>query len=271
MGKRQDISLEEVLDSVSKSKRYRWIADEVVRRLATEEIPKARTLAEAEKRTKRRLHQIFGAYATSLKYERLLAEMTEAKSQSDLTQLKELCRTAMYQHASTKERLPILDIFFKQVFEITGQPAKLLDLACGLNPLAYPWMNLSADCVYMGSDIDKQIVSFVHRFLELMGVSHLVTLEDAVTTPPQQPVDLVFLLKALPCLERQKAGASRQLLEKIPAPQIVVSYPTRSLGGKSRGMAATYRKQFAETIEGFNWRTSEIEFPGELVFIIDKS
>lgn len=66
MNKRAEMPLEEILDSVSNSKRYHGIAADVVTRVAMEEIPKARNQANATKRTKRRLHQIFGAYATPL-------------------------------------------------------------------------------------------------------------------------------------------------------------------------------------------------------------
>src|SRR5688572_21566220 len=66
------VSIDDVLARVGASRRYRWVAEAVVARLAEEEIPKARNLADAEKRTKRRLHQIFGAYTGQPDYARLL-------------------------------------------------------------------------------------------------------------------------------------------------------------------------------------------------------
>ena len=53
-------------------------------------------------------------------------------------ELKSACRDILTLHSSTRERLPILDRFYRAVFEITGQPASILDLGCGLNPLACP-------------------------------------------------------------------------------------------------------------------------------------
>src|SRR5687768_12245801 len=53
------------------SRRYRHVDPALVERLAAEEAPKAKNLADAEKRTKRRLHQIFGAYTGQPDYTRL--------------------------------------------------------------------------------------------------------------------------------------------------------------------------------------------------------
>jgi len=58
--------IDAILAAVADSRRYRHVAPTLVARLAAEELPKSKNAADAEKRTKRRLHQIFGAYATQL-------------------------------------------------------------------------------------------------------------------------------------------------------------------------------------------------------------
>lgn len=257
-----------IRDRVLASRRYRWVAATVVERLAADELSKARTLDDAVKRTKRRLHQVFGAYASPIPYDRVLADMERATVAGDAERIEALCRRTMQQHASTRERMPLLDRFYQAVFARTGPPASLLDLACGLNPLAVPWMGLPPDCRYRACDIDTRLAAFLARFLELAGVRAEVEVRDALGGLPDEPVDVALLLKALPCLERQQNGAARTVLDAVRARHVVVTYPTRSLGGAYKGMERTYREQFGELASGRDWRVDEIVFPGELVFVI---
>src|SRR6187402_2809844 len=129
---------EEVVDAVLQYRRYKNIAPDLVRRLAGEELPKSKNASDAQKRTKRRLHQIFGAYADPLPYDKLIDKLQDAHA--DLEQFKTICKEILPLHASTAERMKDLDRFYKPIFEITGRPAKIMDLACGLNPLTNPWM-----------------------------------------------------------------------------------------------------------------------------------
>jgi 16S rRNA (guanine(1405)-N(7))-methyltransferase len=270
---RDDISVAEVLARVGASRRYRWVADEVVARLAAEEIPKSRNLAEAEKRTKRRLHQIFGAYTGQPDYARLLLDIAQAHASGGDAALRAACRAAMAQHASTRERLAILDEFYARVFAVTGTPTTIVDIACGLNPLALPWMHLPNECRYHAYDIDSAMLDFVSGFLDLMRVAHRAELRDLVAEPPDDICDVALMLKAVPCLDQQHPDAAAAILRAIRARHVIVSFPTRSLGGHGKGMARSYRARFEELRDsGFRIRDSEpveIDFAGELVFVIE--
>ncbi|MGZ3612068.1 MAG: 16S rRNA methyltransferase, partial [Ktedonobacteraceae bacterium] len=61
-----------------------------------------------------------------------------------------------------------------------------------------------------------------------------------------------------------------RLLESINADHLVVSFPARSLGGKSKGMAANYESRFYKLVEHEPWSIQRLEFPGELVFLVSK-
>src|SRR6185295_14599912 len=95
--------LTSIVHAVTQSKRYRHVAPSIISRLAAEELPKSKNASDAEKRTKRRLHQIFGAYATAaLPYEKLLARLQTVKS--DPAAFKQATREILELHASTAER-----------------------------------------------------------------------------------------------------------------------------------------------------------------------
>jgi 16S rRNA (guanine(1405)-N(7))-methyltransferase len=268
----EPVSVDAVVARVSTSRRYRWVAEAVVARLAAEEIPKSRNLADAEKRTKRRLHQIFGAYTGQLDYARLLLDIARARSSGDEQALRVACRAALAQHASTRERLPILDQFYARIFTVTGAPATVVDIACGLNPLALPWMGLPPGCRYLAYDIDAAMLNFVAGFLDLIGVDHRVCLRDVVADPPDDACDVALLLKTVPCLDQQHPGAAGDIMRAVRARHIVVSFPTRSLGGHGgKGMDRSYRERVVAGLGTGDWGRllEEIELPGELVFVVE--
>ncbi len=267
-----DVRIEDVLARVAVSRRYRHVAEDVVQRLAAEEIPKSRNLADAEKRTKRRLHQIFGAYTGQPDYAVRLRALADALAAGDEAAAREVCRAAMAGHVSTRERLPVLDRFYAELFAITGVPAVVCDVACGLNPLAVPWMGLPVGARYVACDIDAQLVAFVAGALDLFGVDGRVELRDVVTAPPDCEADVALLLKSVPCLDQQDPGTAARVLAALRARHVVVSFPAQSIGGRAKGMERTYRARFAALLVELGWqgrRVEELELPGELVFVIE--
>jgi 16S rRNA (guanine(1405)-N(7))-methyltransferase len=120
--------LESVVAAVASSKKYRSVCADTIRRIAEREMTTHNDMKKAVKATKRRLHQSYGAFEQSFDYEaayRLLEAAYRIGSQ-DVVQAA--CREVMGQHASTRERMPILDQFYPAIFQITGRPASILDL-----------------------------------------------------------------------------------------------------------------------------------------------
>ena len=261
--------IDAILQAVADSKRYRHVAPTLVARLAAEELPKSKNAADAEKRTKRRLHQIFGAYATQLPYDRLLARLDNTQGDPDV--FKKVCAQILTQHASTNERLNDLEHgFYERIFELTGRPAKVLDLACGFNPLTIPWMNLAPSAFYVAADIDAEMVRFLDRFLALAPVHGEARLVDLVHLTPSTSADVAFLFKTLPCLRHQTDDLLR-ILDAIQAPWLAITFPTKSLGNRSKGMRETYRAMTGELLKHRpDWEPHELEFPSELVYVIRK-
>jgi len=260
--------VDRIIAAVAGSRRYRHVAPSLVARVAAEELPRSTSAADAEKRTKRRLHQIFGAYASPVPYDRLLARLDETQGDPDL--FKKVTSQILTRHASTAERLDDLEAgFYERIFDITGRPLKVLDLACGFNPLTIPWMNLSPSAFYVACDIDAEMVRFLDRFLALAPVHGEARMVDLVDLTPTTSADVAFLFKAIPCLRHQTDDLLR-ILNAIQAPWLVVSFPTKSLGGRSKNMRENYRGMFNELLHGVDWERNELDFRSELVFVVRK-
>jgi 16S rRNA (guanine(1405)-N(7))-methyltransferase len=254
-----------IVEAIASSRRYRGVDGGVVRRIADEELRAAGgDVAEAVKRTKRHLHRVYGAYLpTPPRWSRLAAAIESAADP------RAALVAAMRQHASTRERVDHLERLYGGIFAHTGAVARVLDLACGLGPLAAPWMTLLPDAEYFASDIDADLVDFCAVCLRRLGVRGHALVADLHDPPAWPAVDLVLVLKTLPCLQIDDPGATERVLAALPARWIAVSFPTRSLGGRDKGMRATYGARFEAWLSARGARAEVFEAGPELVYVFN--
>jgi 16S rRNA (guanine(1405)-N(7))-methyltransferase len=262
--------LEEIVSAVAGSKKYHAICEDTIRRIAERELVAHGNARAAVKATKRRLHQVYGAFEHDFDYDAAYQSLETARSQGSDPEIKAACRRILGRHSSTRERLPILDRFYPAIFERTGQPATLLDLGCGLNPLALPWMNLPAHTRYVALDIDAARVRFLNRFLSLAGFEPLARCQDILSHPPDDDASIALLLKMSPSLERQEPGATLHLVEQLHTPYVVVSFAVKSLSGREKGMAEQYQQQFTTWMQDRRWPVDRLAFETELVFVVER-
>lgn len=259
--------LERLVEVVLASPRYGRLCPDFVRRVGERELAKRCRLKEAIKATKSKLHQVAGAYQDlKPRYALWLERLRQARRE----ELPALCRHIMGHHASTRERLPILDQFYATVLAEVSPIHTVLDVACGLNPLALPWMPLALPGEYYAYDIDRDLMDFLGQFLALLGLGGEARVEDVTRFRPSQPVDLALVLKALPGLEQVEPGSARRLLEELPARCLLVSFPVRSLGGQAKGMAIHYEARFRQWLGPGQGAVQRWEFATELAFLVSR-
>lgn len=257
-----------VATAVLASRRYRSVHPPLVHRMARAQAAAGGSTAELVKRTKRALHQIFGAYLpTPPRYDRLLGELRGATADVDV---RGVLRRAMAQHASTRERLDHLESFYAALAARVGTPRSLLDVACGLQPLALPWWGLPAGTEIHAWDIDTALVGFVGACLQQLGFGAHAAAVDLLAVPAWPVTEVALVLKTLPCLEQQAPGAGEALLAAIPAPRVVVSFPTRSLGGRAKGMGGSYARRFEALLAARGWQAEVFEAGPELVYVVSR-
>jgi len=154
--------LNQLIASVQQSPKYAQIAPSLVERIAREELQKRPNFAESVKAVRSRLHQLTGAYLPAkvdyAQWSALFRDPTQDK--------RELCQRMLRLHASTAERLPFLENFYATCLASISPVHSILDLACGLNPLALPWMPLTEDCTYLACDVLKPMIDFLNEFFK---------------------------------------------------------------------------------------------------------
>lgn len=270
--------LESLTEQVLQGAKYREIAPELVRRIGAQELAKRRSLKEAVKATKNKLHQIGGAYQPGrINYEEGLALLQETapepvegsgQAASSSPHFRAICHSIMQAHASTRERLLILDHFYQTTLASLPPIHTVLDLACGLNPLAYPWLPLPKETQFTAVDIYSDMLTFIQHFFEIAGVNGRTQQRDIIGNPPTEPHDLILLLKTLPCLEQVDKQAATNLIDRLNGRYLLISYPAQSLGGRGKGMVENYTQHFEALANGRHWQVKRFEFATELAFLV---
>jgi 16S rRNA (guanine(1405)-N(7))-methyltransferase len=266
---KEPLALDDVVAQVMSGPKYRSLHPALVERIARQELAKGRNLKETIKAVRNKLHQVGGAYQESeIDYARWITELAGLPADPSDPALQAYCRHAMTQHASTHERLPFIERFYAEILAPIAPVESVLDLACGLNPLALPWMPLAPGARYDACDIYRDQVEFLNAFLARLNHPGEAFLCDLVAGPPARPAQLALLLKTIPCLEQVDKAVGERLLDAIQAEYLLVSFPARSLGGRSKGMVENYEARFNSLIAGRGWQITRYEFPTELAFFI---
>ena len=139
--------------------------------------------------------------------------------------------------------------------------------ACGINPLYLGARGIPTT----GIDISGEAVGLVNAAGKTYGMPVEAICADLLcdNALPERRCDVALLFKVLPLLERQKNGSASRLMRAIDAAHLVVSFPTRTLGGRNVGMAAHYSDWMAAHLPKNRHVAERFETENELFFVIE--
>ncbi|WP_299026339.1 hypothetical protein [uncultured Thermanaerothrix sp.] len=262
--------VEQFIRQVRQSAKYRHLdlpetllQDVITRALARYEKP-----AQAMVAARRVLHQVVAPYLGDPDYTWALQAL-EVAADKGMEAIRQVCLELLRSHASTRERLPFLKTFYQRLFEVTGLPETILDLACGLNPLAWPWMGLPPTTRYLAFDIHRPRVALINAFFQRIGVEGEALHQDILVQPPRIPAEVAFFFKEIHRFEERQPGCARPFLEAIPARWVLISLPSRSLS-RRRDLLPFHQRLMTRILNGLDWEVQELYFENEVVFCVRK-
>ncbi len=260
-----------LVEAILSSRKYRplGIPEETVRDLIRQAQYQSGDAKEIEKTVKQKMHNLVAPYLGDADYQAASTELDSAFASGVQSQIEAACTKIMLSHASTRERLPLLPEFYPAIFAVTGMPGTILDLACGLNPFALPWMRLPPSTRYTAYDIVQPRVDLINHFFSLMGLQPTAEKRDVLVNPPEIRADVAFFFKEAHRLEQRQKGSNRAFWQSIQARFLLVSLPTANLTG-SHPKLDQHRRLVYATLEGLDWQVKEILFENEIVFVIRK-
>lgn len=261
----------EIVDEILSSSKYRSlnIPPETVSSLVAQEIPRHRNRADALQAVREKLHNIIAPYLGDPNYPAASKALTAAFKTNQPEQIKAECLKLLSAHASTRERIPLLDEFYARLWQVTGTPRVILDLACGLHPFGLPWMGLPAATAYHAYDIHQPRVDLINHFLRLQQMAELAEKRDILLSPPEIEADVAIFFKEAHRFEQRQRGCNRAFWQALKVKWLLVSLPSENLTGR-RSLAERMRALVQSTLAGLPWQVTEVAFTGEIVFCIRK-
>ena len=256
--------LEAIVCELKASRKYRHLCEATLNRVGQWAQARYPNRKLAVKNAKSKLHQVYGAFVEKVDFTRLQT-LTDCLAEQNL---RITCNEILGCHTSTAERMPFVEELYATLFGKTGYPGRLLDLACGLNPFSLPWMNLPSGSKYEACDIDSRLVAAIDRLFAHSGVDGTAKCQDLLVGEQSYQADVVLLLKTLPSIEQQEKGMSLRLLRRMHADHIVVSYPSRSIGGRAKGMPEHYESIAKSLAEDLGRKLEKLTFPGEIFYLM---
>lgn len=257
-----------IVEKILESKKYKNLDEKLVTSMVAEFSKKYKSKV-VEQEVKNKLHQIWGTYFASLPdYNKLFEKLTAGQvAIADILRL----------HISTAERISFFEKMYIDIFEKIGSVKSILDIGSGFNPLNFQLMNIDLNGEYYVIDIDKKEIEFLEKTLnnkDIFPNKNVNFILDCMSALEidfvnLQKFDVIFLLKLLQNLEQQKKGSGVEiLLNSINnAKFVIVSFPTKSVGGKNKNMGENYAIWFEDILSQKNIQSEKLFYENELVYI----
>ncbi|MBD3209408.1 hypothetical protein GF367_03230 [Candidatus Woesearchaeota archaeon] len=199
---------------------------------------KSKEYKTAVKEMRASLREIHGVFqkATDRKRKKLLAQYWAAKGRGEK---RKALDKLLQSHQSTNERRNHYASLYKELFT-NEEPQHILDLGCGLNPLAYDWLpNRPA---YTCCDISREETALINAFFAKKHVDGKASTCNLLRPETRKrlvtsPADTVLLFKMVDTLEAQERNSSKALitgmLQNKNIKRIIISFATKSIGGRT--------------------------------------
>jgi len=264
--------LDSLIQAVENSRKYRDlnIPHTTLKDILSCESLHCNSRKELEANFRKSLHNIMAPYLEDINYPAQTAALQELYEQDPSQEsLKSWCLDTMRLHASSRERLPYLEAFYQKIFALIGTPGSILDLACALDPLGLPWMNLPPSTNFMAYDIHQPRLDFLQTFFQYFYPQSHAIQQDILTEIPDQIADCAFFFKEAHRLEKRRPGSNRELFMGLNVKWLVVSLPSRDLKGH-HSLENYHSALIHKAIEGQPWKLITDIVGDELLFFIRK-
>ena len=191
-------------------------------------------------------------------------------SKSNIKNMYELVKKGKFEdilkeHSSTRERLEDYPLVIEVIKKIN--PKSILDLGCGINPVAIAQSFNKAE--YHAYDINNSDLEIVEKFFKSKKINGFVYNQDIRNIGNFPKADLCIIFKVLDILGEKRNEISSKLLKEIDSKYFLVSFPTKTLTGKP--MSVVYRRWFEKILEKLSLNYEVKRTSQELFYIIRKA
>lgn len=169
--------------------------------------------------------------------------------------IKELLKT----HTSTAERLTFYPQLKKLLTKLKIK--SILDLACGLNPIALA----NKKIIYHATDIKEDEIKLINTYFKKNNINGKARIQNILklTNPPKTHICLLF--KILDTIEKR---AAEKILKTLKSKYILASFSTKTLSNKK--MNQPRRFWFEHLLKRIKLKYKIINSENEIFYLIKK-
>ncbi len=237
--------------------------------------PKASPM-EIFKAVRKRLHESYGAFQTRRKRKRLLylEELKLAREENwdkpENNAMKEIRERILRTSVSSGERLDSdYELIYEKIKKEFGKDLKsVMDLGCGINPVSFKLQDFKKVKIY-AYDIDSSDIDFLNKYFKTIGLdgeAHVLDLHDLNSIDKLPKVDLCLLYKVIDPLEKRGHEFSEELIRRIKAKNLVVSFATKTIA--RRNMNYPKRGWFEQMIKRLKKTYKIVSTSNEIYYIV---
>ncbi len=173
--------------------------------------------------------------------------------------IEELLKT----HSSTKERLPDYSQIIEWIY--SENPKSILDLACGINPIAIA----KPGTFYYAIDIKEDELELINNFFKKNKIQGKTILSDITKIEYFPKTDISLIFKTLDIIETKSHKRAMEIIKKIKSKQIIASFSAITLSGKK--MNSPRRLWFEKMLKSLNYKFEMRKTRNEVFYFVEKN
>jgi len=165
-------------------------------------------------------------------------------------------------HSSTAERFDFYPELKNIFFDLKVK--SVLDLGCGLNPIALANQSLT----YYASDIKENELKIIKKFFKknkINGTTFVYDLRSQIGSLPE--VDICLIFKVLDIIDDKGHKTTEEILKKISCKYFLISFSTKKLSGKP--MNHPTRFWFESILKRLNLKFKKFKSTNEIFYLIE--
>ena len=257
--------IESMVAEILESKKYAGLDRALVERVCAKYVPRYIKRGDAVKAIKKELHIIYGSFLTKDCHARA-ESLIRNYSGEDIHADKDFAVRLMELHVSTSERISCVSEINAMICDYIRPDDVFIDIGCGFNPFTLPFYPTKPGA-YIAYDICARTTDLINYYFKPLGPAFRAAPLDAVSQGPSIKAGVALIYKLFPLLEQQCKGRAFELLRAMDYRVAIVSFPTKSVSGREKGMEAFYADMFESGLPD-NLTISDKAVYGEELFYI---
>ncbi|MCX6707505.1 MAG: hypothetical protein NT001_05195 [Candidatus Woesearchaeota archaeon] len=190
----------------------------------------------------------------------------------DTSKIKEMLKKGengindvLFMHVSSGERMKFYEEFYKRMFEVTGKPESIIDIACGLNPMSFEMMNIPKKTRYIALELNQNDADNINQFFSIWKIDGEAFKHDITKEPIRYKADIAFAFKIFDIIDSKIV---ERIIDELDVKWIAASFSTKTVSRSN--MRFKRRAGFQKMLRRLGLKYQTIDFENEIVYLIEK-